>query len=240
MNSQFYFLCLIPFIPGVYWCQFTTVGSYYSESFRQYLWPILDLLMSTLVPGTVMVFCMGDIIRIRTGCCVTRQKSRKELQKQVAVDTMPQNRKLTFYDNAYLMDPESCDTFVYMCLFLGVYCTVFSLPETVFSSVIDFLIIERLGYTSDTGRFEAKRSLGRTLCLMFRDILLSTKAFIYLTWPTFRTAIRETFCCKKTKSNKKKHVAVDSDQSFKEPLTRGYRDCEAYNSHKFCNTVTVV
>ena len=186
-----------------------------------------------------MVFCMGDIIRIRTGCCAARNKSRKKLQQMVAVvDTVPQNRKLTFYDNAYLMNPESCDTFVYMCFLLGVYCTVLSLPETVFSYVIDFLIIERLGYTSDTGRFEAKRSLGRTICLMFRDILLSTKAFIYLTWPTFRTTIRDVFCCKK-KKRKQKEIPVDSDQSFKEPLTRDHRDCEA-NSHKFCNTVTVV
>ena len=196
--------------------------------------------MSTLIPGTVMVFCMGDIVRIRTGCCsAARKRSRQKLQQKVVmVDTMSQNRKSTFYDNAYLMDPESCDTFVYMSLLLGVYCTMLSLPETVFSYVIDFLIIERLGYTSDSGRFEAKRSLGRTLCLMFRDVLLSTKAFIYLTWPKFRTTIRDVFCCKK-KKKKQKEFPVDSDQSFKEPLTRGHSDCEA-NSLKFCNTVTVV
>ena len=207
--------------------------------------------MSTLVPGSIMVFCMGDIIRIRIGCCGGRKISRKKLPQKVVGDnnTMSKNRKLTFYDNVYrkltfydnvyLMDPASCDTFVYMCLFLGVYCTVLSLPETVFSNVIDFLIIEKLGYTSDTGRFEAKRSLGRTLCLMFRDVLLSTKAFIYLTWPTFRAALRDTFCCKRQKKKQKK-VALDSDQPFKEPLTKGHRDCEASNSYKFCNIVTVV
>ena len=142
----------------MYWCQFTTVRSYYSESFRQYLWPILDLLMSTLVPSSIMVFWMGDIIRICIGCCGTRKKSRKKLPQMVMGDnTMSQNQKLTyynnvyqkltFYDNIYLMDPESCDTFVYMCLFLGVYCRVLSLLETVFSYVIDFLIIKKLGYT---------------------------------------------------------------------------------------------
>ena len=167
--------------------------------------------------------------------------------KMTMVDTMPSepekpkqkrhHRKLTFYDNTYLLDPASCDTFVVMCLVLSIYCIILALPETVFSYIVDFLIIERFEYISDDFRFESRRRLGRTLCSMFHDILLSTKIIIYLLWPTFRVTLKKLFCCRKGSSH---DTLSDSEQAYKEPLTRGSSHRCSDIRDSFSNTITVV
>ncbi len=226
----------------VFWCQFTELSSFYSEPFRKYLWPTLDFLISTVFPGFIVVFSAVDIVRMRSGCCACAGKADQKHELKPEVDTMPpscsgassSNRKFTFYDNAYLLNPGCHDTFVYMCVYLAMYCTLLGMPETLFSYIIDFLLIERMRYrpASDSFQFDSRMRLGRTACALCRDLLLSTKILIYLLWPRFRWELKKILCCKA------KELPPDNDRSFEEPLTNENINCEL--NETFSTTITVV
>ncbi len=178
----------------VWFCQFTTVSTYYSESFRDYLWPTIDFMLAIFIPGLIMFCCVIDVIRHKYNCCQSRVK-----QMHNRVQNINQKVQITGYrirDNKLLLDGKLCEDFVFTCVILCLCSFIFTLPQTTFDYIFEFLIIEKLGYMPDDYTFESKRQLARTVCTTFKDIFHALKIIIYVIFmPSFRTTVKQLFCC---------------------------------------------
>ncbi len=172
---------------GVWFCQFTTLSTFYSESFRIYIWPTIDFLVAIFIPGFIMFICVVYILRHKYR---TRSRVQRNTHAEISV------KCYTIRNNKLLLNAKLVEDFVSMCIILCLCSFIFTLPQTTFDYIFEFLIIEKLGYMPDDYTFESKRQLARTVCTTFKDIFQALKIIVYLIfWSSFRTSLREVFCC---------------------------------------------
>ncbi len=179
---------------GVWFCQFTTLSTFYSESFRIYIWPTIDFLVAIFIPGFIMFICVVYILRhkYKTRCCKSRVQGNSHADVSV--------KCYRIRNNKLLLDAKLVEDFVSMCVILCLCSFIFTLPQTTFDYIFEFLIIEKLGYMPEDYTFESRRQLARTVCTTFKDIFHALKIIVYLIfWSSFRTSLREVFFCYKKK-----------------------------------------
>ncbi len=206
---------------GVWFCQFVTLSTFYSESFRNFIWPTIDFLVALFIPGLIMFLCVIYILRhkYRTRCCHS-----KTIQTPHGCQNSNNNVHIKFYkrirNNKLLLDAKLCEDFVFMCVVLCICSFIFTIPQTTFNYIFEFLIIEKLGYMPDDYTFESKRQLARTVCTTFKDIFHALKIIIYrVFWASFRTTLREIVCCHKRQTKKEyfEEVVVTDNSVLTEP-----------------------
>lgn len=154
--------------PNHYFCTFSTLGSYYSEYFRDSVWPIMDLLVSSILPGIGLIACVAVITH-------RKYKTRSEI-------------RTAFMENGFLLHPESTESLVTCCLVVAVSTLILTLPEFGYNFFEFFIEAKDLyGVLMMDIRFDSKRRLAQAVCLSIRDAYLALKILIYfLSWRTFR------------------------------------------------------
>ena len=172
----------------IFFCTFTTFGNHHSEYFRGVIWPVMDLLFASILPGMIILGCVIYILVSRS-----RKSSRRQTVK----------------DNAYLLDPIASYQFVTVCLVLGICSLAFTLPEVGYNMFA--LIFEKMQLNVTEPLFYAYRRLAEALCLSFRDIFLSTKIIVYvITWKAFRRQLMQM--CSRAKRDQRVWASVPDSQ----------------------------
>lgn len=170
--------------PGIHFCTFSTLGSHYSEYFRDSVWPIMDLLASSLLPGIMILICVVYILRAR------------------------HKQQCSLLSNSFLLHPQATDRLVVLCVGLGIASLVLTLPEfcyNLFEFVIEKLLMQFTGLD-----FDAKRRLAQAVCVTIRDTFLAFKFIFYCAaWKTFRDEFRALF--KKKRRRRGANQSVSSE-----------------------------
>ena len=171
---------------------FWTFGSYYNESFRHTIWPLLDLSFSAILPGIFIVLFVAQTLKYR----YVMKRNISEVENNGSINNG------SLLSNVFLLDPCASDKFVICTIALGICACIFSLPSTSYN-IFEF-VVEKL-HLEIYGELHAKRALAQTVCYTFRDIFLSCKVFIYLSfWPPFPNEIKNKLICKKRHSSHKR------------------------------------
>ena len=157
--------------PEIKFCTFTTFGNHYSEYFRDSVWPIMNMLSASIVPGVTLLICVVYILKMR------KRHGRDALLR-----------------NTFLLHPEATNQQVLMCVGLGILSLIFTLPEFCYDS-FEF-IIEITEKVNDFTHlsFHSQRRLAQVVCISVRDIFLGFKFLFYcIGWRTFRLEVRDLF-----------------------------------------------
>ncbi len=162
-------------VPGLFFCTFSTFGSHYSEYFRNIVWPIMDLLSSSIVPGCII---LGSVIYT-----VRRLYGKGQ-------------HGMSILENTYLLNARATHQMVIVAVIVGIASLILTAPETGYN-LFEF-IIERADLltklTTNSINFDAQRRLAQAVCISSRDIFLSCKIFIYCaSWESFRKEIAVLF-----------------------------------------------
>lgn len=158
--------------PDIYYCTFSTFGSHYSEYFRNIVWPIMDLLSSSVMPGSIIFVAI--IYTLRRICCLKR---------------------VSILENTLLLNAYGTYQLITVTLILGIASLVFTAPETGYN-LFEY-ILERGDLLSKLGssmKFDARRRLAQATCILSRDIFLTCKFFFYcISWQSFRIELVNMF-----------------------------------------------
>ena len=158
------------------YCTFTPFGSYYSDIFRDKVWPVMNNLASAFAPHFVIIGCLG--------VKVAQRKFSQEKTERLAA-------------NHFIMNRQSLQSYGKVCIVLGTVSLMFTLPETCYN--LFEVGIEKWGAEwSNHPKFYAQRTLAQSICYTFRDIYLSGKIVVYLIcWPDFRLGAVSALSCRR-------------------------------------------
>ena len=108
---------------GLFFCTFSTFGSYYNESFRHTIWPLLDLSFSAILPGIFIVLFVAQTLKYR----YVMKRNISEVEKNGSFNNG------SLLSNVFLLDPCASDKFVICTIALGICACIFSLPSTSYN-----------------------------------------------------------------------------------------------------------
>ena len=194
-----------------FYCTFVQHGSQYSEAFQEVIWPILDLLMSELLPHTIIISCGAVMLQQIIKGKHKGDKAHQQWRKR------------------YQMNPAAIDELKISILVVCVCYVILTIPKflyLVFRYVIENHVLIEYSY-----KFEAQQLLGNAVCSMLEYCFYSAKFLIYFsTSRMYREDYSRQFkrllcyCCEQTKQelktnhhlNSGEHVPVHSSRMRRE------------------------
>ena len=183
--------------PHGFFCTFSKHGHQYSEGFQEVIWPIMDLLVSEVLPYTVVIV---SGVTMMTRMAKGQHKGDKKHQEWRA---------------RYLINPDAMDqlklTFLIVCLLY----LVLTLPK--FAYVIFQYLVDKHELIEYSFEFDAQQVLAHAICTMLEYMFFSMKFFIYFaTSMKFRLELKALFKCNKHS----RHKVHNPDSIKRRPLMR--------------------
>ena len=155
-------------------CTFTMYGHYASEMFVENVFPLINLLLSAILPE---VFIFGCVVIMAVSIMKGRHRGDKKLREWQA---------------KYLLDSESLDCLKVTFLVISLCYVILMLPTFTFTLFLQ--LVEKPGYVRYTYKYDRQKNLALVFCSVSENVFLSFKFFVYVaTLPRFRTHLGQLF-----------------------------------------------
>lgn len=180
-----------------YMCTFNKHGHQYSEEFQMVIWPIMDLMLSEVLPLTIVSVCtVVMVVQILKG------KHRGSMSHQA-------------WRKRYILDPKALDQLKVVFMFLGIFYPLLTLPKlgyTIFTYLQEMYSVMPYEFT-----LESKRALAHATCASCEYFFFAFKFLLYVAVSQkFRQEFLSLFRCR---HSKKQPNDIKKD-SKKEPLIK--------------------
>ena len=192
---------------GQYFCTFAKHGHGHSELFQEVIWPVLDILVSEILPLFTIITCVCFMSRE-----IYRGRHRGDSEHQI-------------WRRRYQLHPAAMDQIKVCILVVCIHFVLLTLPKFLYVILNHF--IDRYNLVEFSFQLEAQQMLAKCICDTLEFIFLSTKFVLYFCSSThFREQCYDLFCqcnsCCCCKKNTKSQQLIQN-----EPI---------YSPHLYCQT----
>ena len=156
-----------------------------NETFRRIVWPVIDMVISDLLPFFTVFAC--------TVITITRRVRGKDFTRE------EQN-----VWKSYKFDAAAAKDFQTTILILCIFYLVLMLPKFACDIFLFLVDPNQLSLVEWTLALDSKTELGQAVCSLLHYSCLSLKFFVYLSSRKFREELKLLLTCRQCRSNRTK------------------------------------